>query len=295
MRKDSMLKILILTALPQEYSPLKKLIPTSWQLICRKPFKQFSFSLPGKELRLVETGMGEEAVGEALKWAFAQMRPDLLLFAGFCGGLHSELLIGDVCIVEKTIAFPGSGDGDKGALIFRFPDQLRMFAAEQNLRAITAVTIGSPENKATLAEYVAGDLGSASQETGESGRYQEKDRRPGKDSARPLAGVDMETHLIAGIVRREQVPFLCFRSVSDDLHSDLGFDLGDITGPGGKVKVGRVLKTIVCHPSTLKAFFVAWRRSVKAARNLCEVLAAFLSAPGDSLNRIARGIRIECD
>ena len=154
---------------------------------------------------------GKTLPGRRSKWALAQSRPDLLLFAGFCGGLNTELHIGDVCIVEKTIAFRTSRDECEGILTFRFPDELRTFLTERNVRSISAVTIGSPEDKSTLAEHVSG-----------------------------LAGVDMETYTLAAIARREQLPFLCFRSVSDDLNSKLNFDLGDITGPGGKVKVGKV-------------------------------------------------------
>jgi nucleoside phosphorylase len=271
-----MFKILILATLPQEYAPLKKLVPSRFRRICRKPFKKFAFSLPGKEITLVETGMGEEHIEKALGWAVGQSKPDLLLFGGFCGGLHTGLRIGDVCIVERAVAYRASAKESKKMVTFRFPDELRAFLADQNIRSMTAFTIAAPEDKLTLTGCVK-PFSALCEGDGEA----------------CLPGVDMETHALAGIACRLKLPLLCFRSVSDEVSQELGFDLDDITGPGGKVKVGKVLSTILIHPGTLQAFFLAWRRSVKAAGNLCAVLTALLTAPGDSLNRIARGIRID--
>jgi len=269
-----MLNILILATLPQEYASLKKMIPARFRLINRKPFKQFEFGLPDKEIRLIETGMGEECVEKALKWAFARRIPDLLIFAGFCGGLHTELQTGDVCIVERTGVSPASGDRKHGVFAFRFPDELRIFLAERRIKSIESLMIATPVDKATFCPGP-------------------KDKRRDSESPQPLAAVDMETHALAAIAYREQLPFLCFRSVSDELNHEIGFALEDITGPEGKVKMCRVLKTILLHPRTIKAFFLAWRRSVKAGRSLCAALAAFLALSGVSLGHIARGIGIE--
>jgi nucleoside phosphorylase len=293
MQNDPMLKILILAALPEEYAPLRKLIHSPWLLLSRKPFRQFGFSLPGMELRLVETGMGEEVAGKALRWALARSRPELLLFTGFCGGLHPDLHVGDVCIVENAVAFHSHGAEPQGIIKYSFPDELSKFLAEKKVRAITAVTISSPEEKSSLARYIMGRSRNASGKCGESEDSPQKGWGEREDHW-PLAGVDMETYALADIVRHEELPFLCFRSVSDELNGELGFNLGDITGPGGRVKVGKVLTTIALHPGTLKAFFVAWRRSLKAGKNLSAVLADFLTHSSLGLSRIARGIRTKC-
>jgi nucleoside phosphorylase len=345
------LKILILAALPQEYAPLRRLIP-SWRLICRRPFKQFIFGLPGKEIRLVETGMGIGASKEALQWALSLSRPDILIFAGFCGGLHADLKVGDVCIVERAVGVHQDGKAARGIFRFRFCDEFTEWLAERSIKSISAVTIGSPVDKTVLAKFAATLLGctrtvipegaelnrSANDvrrvkdgisitpldsrqnlEKLDSGfrRNDEQKHRhdlifhssavssessaamPGGGNdcgfAAVLAGVDMETHVIAEIACREGLPFLCLRSVSDELDSELGFDLSDITGPGGKVKIGKVLKTIIRNPGTLKAFFLAWRRSDTAGKNLCANLADLLTTQGDRLSRISREVRIDCD
>jgi nucleoside phosphorylase len=289
----AMLKILILAALPQEYAPLKKLIPT-WRLLCRKPFKQFVFSLPGMEIRLIESGMGGDSARGALEWAFAQSRPDLFLFVGFCGGLHPDLHIGDVCVVERSMAVHPHGKAAGGIFAFRFPGEFSEWLCQRNVKAISAVTISSPEDKSTLAELAARHLARVHREAGEF-TLPEQEGQGDNAAEHTLAGVDMETFVLAGIGCREQLPFLCLRSVSDELGDQLGFDLSEISGPGGKVKIGKVLKTIMLNPKALKAFFLAWRRSNRAGKNLCAILADFLTAPSDSLRGIARGIRIECD
>lgn len=289
-----MLKILILATLPQEYGFLKKLIPSRLRLLYRKPFKQFTCHLADKEIRLVETGMGAEWLSAGLNLALAQFMPDLLLFGGFCGGLDAEMHTGDVFIVEEAVAGRGDADGIEGIIRFRFPDELKVFLAKWGIRPMRSVTARGPEDKTTLVKSIA-----AHGAAGLPGHGERRPSRPAgenENESRGLrAGIDMETHPLAAVACREKLPLLCYRCVSDQADQELGFDLEAITGPGGKVRLGGVLRTIIMHPRTLKSFFLAWRRSVRAGRNLCRVLAAFLDMPGDSLRRIAPGIGIECD
>jgi len=265
-----MIRILVLSALPQEYSPLKKLIP-SWRMLGRRPFKKFAFNLPGKEILLIECGMGPGSAREALGAELAASAPDLLIFSGFAGGLHPGLPVGAVCSISSTRelssenpAIPQSLNSPV-AYRFRFPDELCRFLIENHIGQVLSLTAQTAENKQALSNFASGQH----------------------------AVLDMETATVAEIAFNYKLPFICFRAISDAIGDDLGFDLSDIADEHGRVRITGVLATIIRRPAVLKSFYLSWRRSRLAARNLCRSLAAFLGIPAPVLKKVAGGITVE--
>lgn len=235
-------RILILTALPQEYSHLKKLFP-SWRMVRRRPSKKFAFSLPGKEITLVETGMGPNSVKEALSAELTRFSPDLLMFCGFAGGLHPDLAEGAVCYTHSAREI-----SSEEVFKLRVSKGLSDFIVRNQIRPVLALSCEAPVDKKVLCCAVG--------------------EQP--------AVLDMETATVAEMASQNKIPFVCFRAISDAVDREVGFDLGDISDARGRVRLFSVLGTIIRKPATLKAFYLAWRRSRIAARNLCGSVAAFL-------------------
>ena len=253
------MKILILAALPQEYAPLKKHFP-ALRSVRNRPFRKFALNLPGKEIILIESGMGDKAVRDALGGELSEFFPDLLLFSGFAGGLHPDLSVGTVCFAAKGRSI------ETGTMYgFDFPDELAEFFAKHRVRPVLALSARTPGNKQALSALVSGEP----------------------------AVLDMETATAAEEALTRQIPLICFRAVSDAVDHDLGFSLEDISDEQGRVRPLRVLATILKKPSTLLAFYLLWRSSSLAARNLCGALAALLNLPASELARMAGGIRLE--
>jgi adenosylhomocysteine nucleosidase len=256
---ETQMKILILAALPQEHSPLKKFLPGR-RLVKRKPLKEFAFKLPDKEIVLIETGMGAKWAEEALRVKMPEFRPDLLIFAGFAGGLHPDMKIGDVCAIVRV-----RQKSCEDTFNFRFPAGLDDFlTANQNVR-VTGISCEFSENKKAVCVVAAGQM----------------------------AAMDMETAKVAEIASKMKIPFVCFRAISDCVDHELGFDLSDICDGRGRVKLYGVLSTVLRRPLVLRAFYLSWRRSRVAAKNLCRSVAAFVRIPADELIEMARGITIE--
>ena len=253
------LRILILAALPQEYSPIKKLLP-SWRLVAKKPLKKFISRLPGKEIVLVESGMGARLAQEALGEELTGFMPDLLIFSGFAGGLHPDLPVGTVCFTESAREI-SSGE----VFHFRFPDKLVDFMNQNAIRPVLGLSAEQPGNKRALSVLAAGQT----------------------------AVLDMETAALARMVFHNKIPFICFRAVSDGLDHDLGFDLSDIADERGRIRLAGVLVTVIRKPATLKAFYLSWRRSSLAAKYLCRSVAAFLRIPAPVLGKMVAEITIE--
>lgn len=255
------MKILILTALPQEYSPLKRLLPGR-RLVGRKPFKKFAFKLPDKEIVLIESGMGAKSAEDALRVEIAGCMPDLIIFCGFAGGLHPDLKIGAVC---STVSVRETSS--QNSFNFRFSRELEDFLAQNHIIPVLGICSQTQGNKQVLSALAAGQM----------------------------AVLDMETAKVAEMALQEKVPFICFRAISDCLDQDLGFDLSDISDGRGRIRLRGVLFTVLRRPATVKAFYFSWRRSGLAAKNLCRSIAAFLGIPTPCLLRMAGEIRIERD
>jgi nucleoside phosphorylase len=253
------LRILMLTALPQEYSPLKKLFP-SWRLVRKRPSKKFSLKLPGKEIILIECGMGAKSAQEALGAELAGSSPDLLIFFGFAGGLHPDLPIGVVCFAVSVRAI-----FLEEVFQFRVPDALSDFLAQNHIRPVLALSAETPGDKQALSALASGQM----------------------------AVLDMETATVAEIAWHNKIPFICLRAVSDPIGHHLGFNLSDISDERGRIRLTGVLFTVMRKPATLRAFYLSWRNSRLAARNLCGSVAAFLGISAPLLAKIAGEIKIE--
>jgi adenosylhomocysteine nucleosidase len=253
------MKILIMAALPQEYSPLKKLLPGR-RLRAKKPLKKFTFKLPAKEIVLIESGMGANSAEEALRLETAGFSPDLLIFSGFAGGLHPDLKIGAVCYAAAA-----RETSSKDLFTFRFSRDLHDYLAQSLILPVLAISSEAPGDKRALSALAAGQL----------------------------AVLDMETAKLAKIASEKNVPFICFRAVSDCVDHDLGFNLSDISDGRGRIRLSGVFCTVLRSPATLKAFYLSWRRSSAAANNLCRSVAAFLRIPAPALSEMAGRIRIE--
>lgn len=250
------MKILILSALAQEYAPLKRLFP-AFRTEHKRPYRKFTLNLPGKDIRLIETGMGDKAVREALH---SEPAADLLLFSGFAGALHPDLSTGSVCFAASARRI------ETGAsYAFRFSEELSDFLAQHRVRPVLALSADGPGDKRALSALADG----------------------------APAVLDMETATAAEEAFLRHIPFLCFRAVSDAIDHDLGFCLEDICDAQWRVKPLRVLAAILKKPSTLMAFYRLWRNSSLAAKNLCAPVAAFLNLPTAQLERMAAGIAVE--
>jgi len=253
------MRILILTALPQEYSFLKKLFP-SWRLVRKRPTKKFAFKLPGKEIILIECGMGAGSAQKALGVELAGFSPDLLIFSGFAGGLHPDLQTGVVCF-----AVSARGIFSEEVFQFRLPDALSDFLARNNIRPVLMLSAETAGDKQALSALAFGQM----------------------------AVLDMETATVAATAWNNKIPFISLRAVSDPIGHDLGFNLSDISDERGRISLTGVLLTVMRNPATLRAFYLSWRNSRRAARNLCGSVAAFLGIPAPLLGKIAGEIKIE--
>lgn len=258
------MRILFLAALPQEYGPFLKL-SGPWRRLQRKPNALFVRSHFGKELFLVETGMGKDAMKTALKRAVVECSPELLISIGFAGSLCETLETGDAVIGREFVSFdPGSSPAGEGRLFFESSAVLSLVRERTGAAEARIVTSGKPQPKSAL--------------------------QPLFEDAPSV--MDMESYVAARFASAAGIPFLCFRSVSDGLGDEIDFDLGAISDSAGRVRVVKVMAAALREPRLVKSFFLSWRRSVMASDRLARALEVFLGISSDALAELSAQCRL---
>ncbi|WP_457636825.1 5'-methylthioadenosine/S-adenosylhomocysteine nucleosidase [Oceanithermus sp.] len=67
------------------------------------PWPAFTGELGGREVRLLESGIGKAAAGAVVGWAGATFAPSAAIWLGVAGSLNPELSTGDVLIADDAV------------------------------------------------------------------------------------------------------------------------------------------------------------------------------------------------
>jgi len=275
---NSTCRILLMAALPQEYGPFKG-ATGPWRRSESGSYPCFEATWDGKELVLVESGMGPQKASGALQWVWNARGPfDLIISFGFAGALDPRLRVGDVALGSISLFWPiaeeGRVSGKESALPkATFSPELKRFCRKEGVLEARIVTVERPQPKATLARRLAETLSHIPALTN------------GSDVFSPLSPflVDMESAAVASFCRKRRTPFLLLRAVSDTLEDEIPFDVETLTGADGRITPLRALKAIAGHPHLLSSFFLTWQNSRKASRRLASVLVPLLGLPAEAL------------
>lgn len=241
------MKIVLLAALPQEYQELRRKVGP-WRLLGRKPVRRILWLHPDNDILVVETGMGEQSIQKALRMLSTTVFPDLLISIGFAGSIHKDLDVGQVALGE---GFSAMDSGSKSLQSIRYDlepsKDLIDFCSSNGIMRAQVITTNQPERKCTLlSEFI---------------------NRP--------SVLDMESYYVARYAFAEQIPFLCFRAISDGPNDEIDFDLRSITDAQGRVRAYKAVLAILKKPQLTRVFHSSWQRSRKAARSLAGALMAF--------------------
>lgn len=259
-----MLNITLFVALPEEYRSFRK-TTGQWRHVCRRPFRKFSRTVAGRQLDLVETGMGRERVGKALDWAIKENLPDIICSFGFAGSVSHELQVGQVISGNRFVLSEESGKANYIDMIrwYCAADSWLNFCEAHGVRSARIVTEKRPESKRSLRLRL-GETASV---------------------------VDMETYHIARFAQERAIPFVGFRAISDGPEDELKFDLGEIATEG-RIRPARVMLLLARKPQLLPEFYSLWKKSTQAALELARVVSAFTNLPSPQMREFLSGCRL---
>ncbi|MBL8686939.1 MAG: hypothetical protein JNK86_05685 [Alphaproteobacteria bacterium] len=83
--------------------------------------------------------------------------------------------------------------------------------------------------------------------------------------------VDMESHVVASICNKNDVPFCAIRVVIDTANTSLSKQTADIMQKDGSISVSRAIKTILNYPRALKELMILGKQYHHAYRQLNNV------------------------
>lgn len=180
-------------------------------------------------------GVGVERASRACRLLIDGHRPQLVIAAGFAGGLAPDLIRGS--IVRPTHAVRGAHE----------PVELACSDVNDRTRALGIVTVddvvASPAAKRRLAEDTTADL------------------------------VDMETWGVASVARSAGLPCECLRVISDTALETLPVEVSQLTAARSPWRrFGAALRTVGRRPSAARDLWQLWERAVVDSRTLADAL-----------------------
>jgi adenosylhomocysteine nucleosidase len=229
------MKIAIITALPEESRGILKIAGQIHDLQMRWR-TSVSCCIAGHEITLVEAGMGMLNAGWAAS-ILAMQEPELLISAGFGGGVISGLAVGDVVIAEKVLHWTGN-DFEQVAPMF-YSQHLTGSQAFLRGEFITSDKILEKKQLAALLP---------------------------QNICRPVA--EMESSAVARVAAEHGIPFLGVRVISDPWSEDLGFSINELCNENMRISPKLVAATILKRPRLIFQFIRLYRNSRIAAKNL---------------------------
>jgi adenosylhomocysteine nucleosidase len=241
--------LVIMAALKQEIAAMEK------SLCGRKYSNQEQIPLchgeyNGKEVMLVLTGMGRKRAERATHIVLQSNRVKLLVSLGFAGALNPDLAGGDIILCSGIHC--QDGNGNKTASHINGLDNgihtmlCRALESDSiNFRTGEIVSVMQPmqtaEERAVLRDEFNAEI------------------------------VDMESYWIASIAAQRQVPFLALRAVSDTVDDSFP-PIEQIVDIEGNLLPGKAALYFLSHPWHLTMLFGLYRNSIRAAKNLNEVI-----------------------
>jgi len=258
------MQIALVTALPQEHGAVSKMIG-SWHPYGPKSLRMFRSTVSGKEIILLETGMGREPVQTALRNMLRVCRPHLLVSSGFAGSLTETCSVGDILLGERFL-YMESLHGTMADECFQVgtSETFAPFCDCHGVRRAQMLTLPRPEAKTVLSRLFC---------------------------ERPTA-IDMESYFVARFGMERGIPVLCLRGVSDGLHDEIDFDPRDISDSHGRIHAARVMHAVCRKPALVRSFYRLWRRSGRVGEELGKVLYAFLDLSTEYLETLAAESRV---
>lgn len=190
---------------------------------------------------------------EAAK-GFVKAGAKALISFGIAGGLTDDVPVGKLVLADKVFS-------DKGAIFHTDTTSRKRLldALKAELDPVVAPMISLSYPLSTEEEKRGGH-----RETG-------------------ALGVDMESFGVARAAKEMGVPFLVIRSISDGASDLLPSFVVPAMGPGGKIKLGPVMKSLITHPGEIPdviGFGFKTKKANATLRRVCLLGLPFLGFQG---------------
>lgn len=246
------MKIAVITAMPAELWAVRAALkqPRREWRVGRAAWRS---SVAGHDVLAVEAGMGFDNATRTTDEVIRAESPELIISAGFCGGLTTDLLVGDVVVATRLFTV---GDDNLEEVPTRIADTCLHFVAGS-----------TPHDRLFGGCYVSTPHMVPKQQL--AGLLPRNTKNP--------AVVEMESAAIARVAAENDTAFAAIRTVSDSLNEELEFSLDEFCDDAMNIRLNRVLKTCFNKPRIIPQLIRLSRNSRVAAASLSQAFERFLS------------------
>ncbi len=243
--------IAILVAVKQELQPILRRAKAG-HIVRQEHLDFYEGTLAGQPVALLALGVGKECARIAAEMTVRCYRPDLVISAGFGGGLQDHLAGGDIVIGTDILEMvQDTGHDIHYRTTFANCRSLQLDVAPDRYRVHYGkiITAGEMILKADTKHRVGKTTGALA--------------------------VDMETSAVAAVCAARDTEFMAVRCVSDHSRQNLPEEFNDFFVIG-QLRPGRVAAACARHPALLVDLARIGYRAAHAGQNLARFLEAAL-------------------
>jgi adenosylhomocysteine nucleosidase len=245
--------IAILVAVKQELRPILRRADAK-HVVRQEHLDFHEGTLAGQPVALLALGIGKECARIAAEMTIRCYRPDLVISAGFGGGLQPHVQDGDIVVGTEILELRKDQNAEIAC------DSLHKPAYPTRINGN-----GTPEMRVHYGKIITTD---------EMVLRAANKTRIGK--ATGALAVDMETSAVATVCAARQVDFLAVRCITDNDHEDLPDEFNDFFVLG-QLRAKRVLSSCARDPRVLADLARLGYRAKHSGENLARFLQATLA------------------
>jgi adenosylhomocysteine nucleosidase len=210
-------------------------------------------SLAGHDVVIAEAGMGFANAARTAEKLVHAVRPDMIVSAGFCGGVSVELLVGDIVVATELTIVSEKNLDHVPVEIPAFCKNFVVRQAAEGHRVFGGLFASTPNimQKSQVAALLPVDA--------------------------PFPVVEMESAAIAIVAVENNITFTGIRAVSDPFDEELGFSLDEFCDERMRIRIPKVLLTICRKPRIIPQLIRLARNSRVAGASLSQAVERFLS------------------
>jgi len=245
------MKIAFITAMPEEFRAVTCHLETPAMLRIGD-YKACRGNVLHHDIWALESGMGFDNAASAAETLLRTVRPDILISAGFCGGIAPELSVG--AVVVATRLFKLSGD-----------------VAEEVPVELAAAGFNFIASRPVSADSVFGGLFVSTPVIMTKAHI-----APLLPRGSQFQVLEMEGAAVGTAAMKNGIPFVGIRAVSDPFDEELDFSLDEFCDEKLRIRVPLVLLTIIRKPRIIPQLVRLSRNSRIAGASLARVIERFL-------------------
>jgi len=245
----------LIAAMPEEVRPLISGVgPVKREKLAG--FNVYRFHASGKEIALIESGIGATRAARATRALIDTAAPEVLLNFGFGGAVLPGPSIGDIVVADRLLFFKERLFANQAGLAPALTDELaatldgKCPGTGYRIHRGTFITTGEIVGKGILAGLLPGG------------------------TANPV--LEMETTGVARVASERNVPLVAVRAISDGADEELDFSIADFTDREMRIRVWKVLWSLARKPWIIPQLVRLGRNSRLAGGNLATAVLSII-------------------